>query len=41
METEKSIKQKNKDDTNMQDKGTLTVDKLVRQVRSLKDRNFL
>ena len=40
METEKSIKQKNKDDTNMQDKGTLTVDKLVRQVRSLEGKEF-
>ena len=31
---------KNKDDTNMQDKGTLTVDKLVRQVRSLEGQEF-
>ena len=40
METEKSIKQKNKDDTNMQDNETLTVDKLVRQVRSLEGQEF-
>ena len=40
METEKSIKQKNKDDTNMQDKGTLTVVKLVSQVRSLEGQGF-
>ena len=40
METEKSIKQKNKDDTNMQDKGTLTVDKLAMQIRSLERHEF-
>ena len=40
METEKSINQKNKDDTNMQDKGTLTVDKLARQIRSLEGHEF-
>ena len=40
METEKSINQKNKDDTKMQDKGTLTVDKLARQIRSLEGQEF-
>ena len=41
METEKSIKQKNKDDTNMQDNETLTVDELARQIAVWKGRNFL
>ena len=40
METEKSINQKNKDDTNMQDKGTLTVDMLTRQIRSREGQEF-
>ena len=40
METEKSIKQKNKDDTNMQDNETLTVDELARQIYSLEGQEF-
>lgn len=40
METEKSINQQNKDDTNMQDNGILTVDELARQIRSLEGQEF-
>ena len=40
METEKSIKQKNKGDTNMQDNETLTVDELARQIHSLEGQEF-
>lgn len=40
METEKSINQKNIDDTNMQDNGTLTVDELARQIGSLEGQDF-
>ena len=40
METEKSIKQKNKDDTNMQDNETLTVDELARQIYRLEGQEF-
>lgn len=40
METEKSINQKNIDDTNMQDNGTLTVDELTRQICSLEGQDF-
>lgn len=40
METEKSINQNNKDDTHMQDNGTLTVDELARQIHSLEGQDF-
>lgn len=40
METEKSINQKNIDDTNMQDNRTLTADELARQIHSLEGQDF-
>ena len=40
MEAEKSIKLKNKDDTNMYDNETLTVDELARQIHSLEGQEF-
>lgn len=40
METEKSINQNKKNDTNMQDNRTLTADDLARQIHSLEGQEF-
>lgn len=40
METEKSINQNNKDNTNIQDNVTLTVDELTKQIHSLEGQEF-
>ena len=40
METEKSMNQKKKDDTNVQNNGTLTAEELARQIHSLEGQEF-